>query len=105
MLSLFKIEFHSIILLFNAFAFSIEVAPNSPCAPLCIDKPGGNVSDWGASTTLSSDLTCDDASYGNTATGRKWMGCLECESSSKFWDLSSNENDVYWFLREYLLQA
>lgn len=90
----------SIFLFLNSFILAVEVAPNSPCAPLCIDKPGGNVSDWAASTTLPSDLTCDDALYSNTTTGQKWVNCLKCESSSGFWDIASNENDAFWFLRE-----
>ena len=95
----------SIFLFLNSFVLAVEVAPNSPCAPLCIDKPEGNVSDWAASTTLPSDLTCDDALYSNTTTGQKWVNCLKCESSSDFWDIASNENDAFWFLRKVRWQA
>ena len=80
--------------------FAIEVAPNSGCAPLCLDSPNGNASDAFASSTQVSDLTCYDAEYDLTATGRKFKSCVTCESHSTTVDDASGEHDLYWFLCE-----
>ncbi|KAL1967125.1 hypothetical protein VTN77DRAFT_3416 [Rasamsonia byssochlamydoides] len=82
----------------------IEVAPNSPCSDLCIDKPGLNISNPYSSSTQTWDLVCEDGELSGpqaTATGIKWVNCVGCESASSANSPDTpptGENDVYWFL-------
>lgn len=81
---------------------ALEVATDSPCGPICIDQPGGNISDWVVSSTQTGDVLCHDSVFGGanmTAEGSKWRSCLECELASDYWDSKgSGENDAYWAL-------
>jgi hypothetical protein len=70
---------------------ALEVASGSSCADIC-EGPG---------LTFSSDLTCNDEGYSNTAKGDTMHDCLVCESTSTHdtGDTSTPQNnDIYWFL-------
>lgn len=84
-----------------ALTWALEVAPNSACSSLCMDRPDFDPSKTKSSSTQTADLYCEDWQYrgaNSTSAGRKWKSCIECESSSNRFDPSSGENDVYWFL-------
>ena len=79
---------------------ALEVAPDSPCSPLCLDNPkGGNASDTFASTTQEGDLICLDSEYASTPRGRKFVQCLQCEGQSRATH-SNTESDLNWFICE-----
>ncbi|OCT44266.1 hypothetical protein CLCR_05991 [Cladophialophora carrionii] len=71
----------------------LEVTNTSLCADACN----------GPSLTYSSDLSCSDDEYWNTADGVLFRSCLDCESTSsaESGDTSTPQNnDLYWFLCE-----
>jgi hypothetical protein len=71
----------------------LEVTNTSLCVDTC-DGP---------SLTYSSDLSCSDDEYWNTANGVLFRSCLDCESTSsaESGDTSTPQNnDIYWFLCE-----
>ena len=79
----------------------MEVTPNSACGGLCINNPQSNPAFDNSSYTLPPDVVCNDwelAGDNSTAAGRKFKECLLCESTSSARDVSSDQNDVYWFL-------
>ena len=82
--------------IFTDLTCAIQVSPDSPCAPVCIDNPNSNVTDPDASTTFGSDITCIDEHYGNTPKGQKFVSCLNCLQTSTA--SSSGESDQEWFL-------
>ncbi|KUM64358.1 hypothetical protein ACN42_g2717 [Penicillium freii] len=86
--------------------YCLEVAPDSGCSDLCVDKigPATNISDPLSSGTFPTDLVCEDSQINGTdvaVVGRKWQQCVSCEASS---DTSTpginsdNETDVFWFI-------
>ncbi|RDW71037.1 hypothetical protein BP6252_07600 [Coleophoma cylindrospora] len=80
---------------------AIEVSADSPCAELCIDFPGANVSSIYSSSTVTSMVVCNDtalAGANSTSDGRKWTSCMECLEKSDYVSVDSGENDLYWFL-------
>lgn len=86
---------------------ALEVTPDSPCAPICIDQPRLNVSDYRSSFTFVEDITCRDTDYegqNSTFAGRKFKSCISCQQNStfvadrEFRENRGIENDVYWFL-------
>ncbi|RDW83460.1 hypothetical protein BP5796_04951 [Coleophoma crateriformis] len=80
---------------------AIEVSADSPCAELCIDSPGANVSSIYSSSTVTSMVVCNDtalAGVNSTSDGRKWTSCMECLETSDYVSTDSGENDLYWFL-------
>ncbi|KAI9890522.1 MAG: hypothetical protein M1814_003861 [Vezdaea aestivalis] len=77
---------------------ALEVAPDSTCAPLCMNTPGQDVSLPETSQTFTSELTCKDSDYGTTAVGNKYQNCINCLLKSKAVDAKSGESDLYWAL-------
>ena len=90
------------LLLFLQSIAALEVAPNSQCAPQCIDDPNANLSDPVASSTQPTDVICEDwelNGYNSTSRGRKWNQCVTCESTSNSHGATrGDESDTYWFL-------
>ncbi|KAL2266300.1 hypothetical protein VTJ83DRAFT_5652 [Remersonia thermophila] len=74
---------------------ALQVTPNSPCAPVCMDSPGLDVSDPNSSTTKTSDIPCVDSDY-SSPVGAKFKDCMTCLQSSTF--SQGSESDVMWFL-------
>ena len=80
--------------------YSIKVASDSKCFPLCgddINDSNVTVNSW----TGRDMLVCEDgqlAGPNSTVQGRKWKECLSCEVGSKAVNSSSNESDLYWVL-------
>ncbi|KAJ5441915.1 hypothetical protein N7445_004922 [Penicillium cf. griseofulvum] len=99
----FKIFFLTFLL---NYVYCLEVAPDSGCSDLCVDiiGPATNISDPFASSTLPTDLVCEDSQINGTdvvTVGRKWQQCVSCEASSdtsSFGINSDNETDVFWFI-------
>lgn len=88
------------ILLISA-AQALEVTPNSPCSPFCLNNIQDNPKDYDVSFTIAPDVICEDWELDGpnaTVKGRKWVDCLNCEKTSTIVDKRSLENDVYWFL-------
>ncbi|KAL2160588.1 hypothetical protein VTH06DRAFT_1276 [Thermothelomyces fergusii] len=77
------------------FSASLQVTPNSPCAPVCQDSPDLDVSDRDSSTTTNSDITCEDADYSRAA-GTKFKKCMACLQTSTY--SRGGESDTMWFL-------
>ncbi|KAJ4375946.1 hypothetical protein N0V83_001225 [Neocucurbitaria cava] len=80
---------------------ALEVSPDSPCAPKCLDNPNGNVSDVDSSKTFNYNLACHDWEYmgdNSTQVGQKFKDCNNCLKSSEYIDTASDERDVEWFL-------
>jgi hypothetical protein len=75
---------------------AIQVAPSSPCAPICLDSPDGDSTRAAASTTNSSDIVCNDIDYFSSVRGQKFKDCITCLQTSTA--TSGGENDVSWFL-------
>ncbi|KAI1446947.1 hypothetical protein F5Y02DRAFT_49067 [Annulohypoxylon stygium] len=75
---------------------SLQVTPNSPCASLCIDSAGLDLSDPNSSTTNSSDITCYDSEYSSSSAGQKYQRCMSCLQDSTF--SQGSESDQLWFL-------
>ncbi|EHA51627.1 hypothetical protein MGG_07521 [Pyricularia oryzae 70-15] len=75
---------------------ALQVSPNSPCAPVCLDREDQNVSDPQSSVTRPVDITCKDGDYSKTATGTKWKRCMTCLEKSSF--SQGSESDQGWFL-------
>ena len=84
-----------VFLLFVASTRAIQVAPNSPCASLCIDDSSLDVSDPNSSSTTNTDITCDDADFASSAAGQKWTRCMGCLQNSTF--SQGVESDQAWF--------
>ena len=77
------------------------MTPNSNCSSLCDDSISDDPSLYSSSSTQPSNFYCSDwelSGLNSSAGGRKWMTCIECESTSSHYDRGSTENDVYWFL-------
>ncbi|KAF2821851.1 hypothetical protein CC86DRAFT_397284 [Ophiobolus disseminans] len=92
----------TILLYLSSFSSALEVSPNSPCTPKCIDDPSkGNASDPAASLTFSRDLFCYDWEIigdNRTHNGTKFKECQNCMKSSGYaWSMAI-ERDTTWFL-------
>ncbi|KAI5865640.1 hypothetical protein GGS23DRAFT_436550 [Durotheca rogersii] len=85
-----------ILTLFAQHTASLQVTPNSPCASLCIDSTGLDVSDPNSSTTGNDDITCHDSQYSSMPTGQKFQRCMTCLQDSAF--SQGSESDQTWFL-------
>lgn len=93
----------SIYLLFlTSFTCALEVSPDSPCSPKCIDDPRtGNASSRDDSLTFNRDLFCFDwevSGANSTQSGLKFRDCNNCLKSSGYAETTWNERDVGWFL-------
>ncbi|KAJ5977709.1 hypothetical protein N7501_001051 [Penicillium viridicatum] len=67
--------------------YCLEVAPDSGCSDLCVDKIGAatNISDPLSSGIFPTDLVCEDSQINGTdvaVVGRKWQQCVSYEASS-----------------------
>lgn len=78
---------------------ALQVTPNSPCAQVCMDSPGLDVSDPNSSTTTTSDIPCLDAEY-SSPKGTKFRDCMSCLQTSTF--SQGSESDIKWFLCELM---
>ncbi|KAI1458490.1 hypothetical protein F4805DRAFT_140907 [Annulohypoxylon moriforme] len=85
-----------VLTLLTQHAASLQVTPNSPCASLCIDSTGLDLSDPNSSTTNNSDITCYDSEYSNSPAGQKYQRCMSCLQGSAF--AQGSESDQLWFL-------
>ena len=89
------------VLLLIRVARPLEVTPNSPCSPLCLNNIQDKQNDRIASYTLADNVPCDDweiVGPNSTVRGRKWKDCLSCQTTSDAIDSGARENDVYWLL-------
>lgn len=78
---------------------ALEVAPDSDCALLCMDRlSGGNASSSRASSTQTSDVLCFDDQYQSTSKGRKFVECVRCEQNSTASSVNPPESDIQWFI-------
>lgn len=96
-------SFASFVLFFFALtAYALEVSPDSPCAPKCLDDPRiGNASNPMNSFTFSPDLACYDWEFSgpnSTQVGQKFADCNNCQKASGHLDPITNERDIGWFL-------
>lgn len=82
--------------LFPLGTFSLQVTPDSPCAQVCIDSPGLDLSDPNSSTTTGDDITCNDRDYAASPFGQKFQKCVSCLQNSTA--VHGRENDQMWFL-------
>jgi len=80
---------------FIARGLALQVTPDSPCAPLCIDKSDLDKSDPGASNTKGKDITCKDSDYLSKPAGQKFQKCMTCLQESKY--SKGSETDQQWF--------
>ena len=90
-----------IVLLLISAVRTIEVTPNSPCSPFCLNNIASNPSEDRSSLTLSANVPCDDweiVGPSRTVRGRQWFDCLNCEKTSDAIDIGTRQNDVYWLL-------
>jgi hypothetical protein len=69
----------SLFLLFSGFGSTLEVAPDSRCASLCIDDTtNGNVTDRTSSGTQPADIgSCYDKKFAEDAVGKKFAECKD----------------------------
>ncbi|KAI0392652.1 hypothetical protein F5Y17DRAFT_435733 [Xylariaceae sp. FL0594] len=74
----------------------LQVTPNSPCASVCIDSAGGDISNPNSSSTGNDDITCNDSEYASSKAGQKFQRCISCLQESKY--TQGEENDQLWFL-------
>jgi hypothetical protein len=81
---------------FVAQGLGLQVAPDSPCAPLCIDEDDLNKADPKSSNTLGKDITCDDSDYLTKPEGQKFQKCMTCLEDSTY--SKDGETDQQWFL-------
>ncbi|KAK3327353.1 hypothetical protein B0T19DRAFT_421543 [Cercophora scortea] len=81
--------------LISHLASALQVTPNSPCASVCVDAPGLDISDPNSSTTKNSDIVCKDAQF-DSPKGTKWKDCMTCLQNSTF--SQGKESDQMWFL-------
>ncbi|KAH7075281.1 hypothetical protein FB567DRAFT_536558 [Paraphoma chrysanthemicola] len=92
----------SLLVFLSTISSALEVSPDSPCAPKCIDDPRtGNASDVASSLTFNRDLFCYDWEVvGNNATqsGQKFKDCNNCMKSSGYAWTTAVERDTNWFL-------
>jgi hypothetical protein len=67
----------ALLLLFSTLGSTLEVAPDSKCALLCIDDPAkGNVTDRVSSGTEPKDVdSCYNKNYTEDAVGKKFADC------------------------------
>ena len=79
-------------------AAALQVTPGSSCASICMDTGEKDAFDPAASTTNSSDITCQDADFSSTDKGKKFQDCLECLQKSKKFDDDEQESDLHWYL-------
>lgn len=89
----------SLLLLHTPFILALQVSPNSPCAPVCLDDPNDDASDSNALNTTGADITCIDKDYNTTAKGQRFVSCLNCLQTSTASD--SGQNDQDWYLCMY----
>lgn len=80
---------------------SLQVAPGSPCANVCIDSASSDVDDPDASNTDSSDIVCDNEAYTSTPGGKKFQRCLTCLQTSGH--EQTGETDQQWFICGFTL--
>ncbi|KAI0490414.1 hypothetical protein F4859DRAFT_7452 [Xylaria cf. heliscus] len=90
-----------VILLLSSISFlpygsALQVTPGSTCAAFCLDNPESDPLSPGSSNTNTSDITCTDDSFDNSATGIKFKNCIDCLQNSNA--TSNTESDVSWFL-------
>ncbi|KAL1895197.1 hypothetical protein Sste5346_005342 [Sporothrix stenoceras] len=83
------------LLLSSSITTAIQVAPNSPCASLCIDSAGLDTSDPNSSNTVNADMVCNDADFVSSTAGKKWTACMGCLQNSTF--SQGAESDQAWF--------
>ena len=84
----------------------IEVAPNSPCSVQCVDSKNADPANPASSTTQTWNLHCQDwelSGASSSSDGQKWESCLSCESQSGYYDPTTSESDVMWFLCQWTL--
>ena len=87
------------LLLLLRSTLALEVATNSDCAPLCLDRlSGGNASDTLASSTQTHDVLCFDDQFQSTPKGRKFVECVRCEQNSTVSNANPPESDLQWFI-------
>ncbi|KAK4100101.1 hypothetical protein N658DRAFT_138929 [Parathielavia hyrcaniae] len=79
----------------SQLASGLQVTPNSPCSSVCRDSLDLDASDPNSSSTLNSDITCQDADY-SSAAGTKFKSCMTCLQTSTF--SQGSESDIKWFL-------
>ncbi|KAK7995395.1 hypothetical protein PG990_014168 [Apiospora arundinis] len=82
--------------IYHSTSNALQVAPNSPCASVCVDSNDLDHSDPNSSNTLNKDISCHDKDYANTASGQKFRRCLSCLQDSTF--SQGSETDQGWFL-------
>ncbi|KAG8412842.1 hypothetical protein J3459_013754 [Metarhizium acridum] len=75
---------------------ALQVTPNSPCSPACIDAAGLDASDPDSSSTRAGDIVCADGQFDGDATGRRLKDCLGCLQGSTY--TQGSEGDQAWFL-------
>ncbi|KAF4469873.1 exo-alpha-sialidase neuraminidase [Fusarium albosuccineum] len=75
---------------------ALQFTPDSECAALCSDGSNSTFSDSNASSTNSSDITCEDDEFSSSGKGIRFKNCINCLQKSK--DTWEKESDVYWFL-------
>ena len=92
----------TLLLFLSTLGFALEVSPDSPCAPKCIDDPRtGNASDVQSSLTFNRDLFCYDWEVigdNSTQSGQKFKDCNNCLKSSGYAWTTAVERDTNWFL-------
>jgi hypothetical protein len=67
----------ALLLFFSTLGSTLEVAPDSKCALLCIDDPAkGNVSERESSGTEPKDVdSCYNSNFTEDAVGKKFANC------------------------------
>jgi hypothetical protein len=91
--------------LLSALSITLEVSPDSPCGPQCIDDPTtGDLSMHNASSAFGKDMPCYDWQIvGNDATqvGQKFKKCNNCLRDSNTEYRIALERDTNWFRCKY----
>ncbi|TRX88025.1 hypothetical protein FHL15_011080 [Xylaria flabelliformis] len=67
---------------FLPYGSALQVTPGSTCAAFCLDNPESDPLSPGSSNTATSDITCTDDSFDNSATGIKFKNCVDCLQKS-----------------------
>ncbi|KAH6652127.1 hypothetical protein BKA67DRAFT_660896 [Truncatella angustata] len=81
---------------FIQLASSLQVAPSSECAALCLDNPESDSANPASSSTNATDIVCGDSDYADTSKGIKFKNCIDCLQSSSASEY--DESDSAWFL-------
>lgn len=79
-----------------SLVWSLEVAPGSSCATFCLDDGETDAFNAAASTTNTSDITCQDIDFSTKEKGIKFKNCVDCLAKSK--KVSDDESDLHWYL-------